>query len=244
MNALGTTTLERPASCISDAPARRQEVAVFGCPTWKRVLDLFLIAITMPLWLPLMIVIAAGIKIVSPGCVFFRQERVGHRGRTFMVFKFRSMKVNAETKTHEQYYANLMQGDRPMTKLDAGDPRIIPLGRLLRASGLDELPQIINVMRGEMSLVGPRPCTVREFANYEPAHRSRVDSVPGLTGLWQVNGKNRTTFNEMVAMDINYSKTMSLRLDLLILLKTFPTVACQVWEARNRKRSGGQAGRN
>jgi lipopolysaccharide/colanic/teichoic acid biosynthesis glycosyltransferase len=122
-----------------------------------------------------------------------------------------------------------------MTKLDAaGDPRIIPGGRILRAIGLDELPQLFNVFRGEMSLVGPRPCTPHEFQCYKPWQKERVNAAPGLTGYWQVNGKNKTTFTEMINMDIFYTKNMSLWLDLAIMLKTFPAIMAQVLESRLR----------
>src|SRR5215831_3639983 len=132
-------------------------------PTWKRMLDLTLIVLTYPIWLPVMLIIMAGIKISSPGPIFYRQERVGFGGKRFMIFKFRSMKLHAETRGHESYCQQLMRNGAPMTKLDAGDDRIIPWGRVLRATGLDELPQVFNVLRGEMSLVGPRPCTPLEF---------------------------------------------------------------------------------
>lgn len=143
------------------------------------------------------------------------------------------MKVSAETQTHEHYFQELMRVDRPMIKLDAhGDPRLAPFGRILRASGLDELPQIFNVLCGEMSLVGPRPCLPNEFAKYEPWQRERVNALPGLTGYWQVNGKNKTTFNEMIAMDLFYLKNMSILLDLKIMLKTFAAIAEQLFESR------------
>ena len=151
------------------------------------------------------------------------------------------MKVSADTQTHERYFHELMRVDRPMTKLDAyGDPRLAPFGRFLRASGLDELPQIFNVLCGEMSLVGPRPCTPNEFAHYEPWQRERVNGLPGLTGYWQVNGKNKTTFNEMIVMDLFYLENMSLLLDLKIMLKTGAVIARQLLEfqqaaQRNRK---------
>jgi lipopolysaccharide/colanic/teichoic acid biosynthesis glycosyltransferase len=126
-----------------------------------------------------------------------------------------------------------MRVDRPMTKLDAyGDPRLAPFGRFLRASGLDELPQILNVVCGEMSLVGPRPCTPNEFAHYEPWQRERVNGLPGLTGYWQVNGKNKTTFNEMIVMDLFYLKNLSMLLDLKIMLKTCVVIAGQLFESR------------
>jgi lipopolysaccharide/colanic/teichoic acid biosynthesis glycosyltransferase len=178
-----------------------------------------------------MLFIRAGIKAVSPGPVFYRQARVGRDGRIFMIYKFRSMKVNAETRSHEAYLEELMREERPMTKLDAtGDPRLIPLGRLLRASGLDELPQIFNVVRGEMSLVGPRPCTIEEFRRYEPWQQERVSVLPGLTGYWQVNGKNRTTFNRMIEMDIHYARHLSFGLDLSIMLKTLPVMVSEFLE--------------
>jgi lipopolysaccharide/colanic/teichoic acid biosynthesis glycosyltransferase len=195
----------------------------FAFPPWKRVFDLFFLCATFFFWLPLMVVIMGGIMIVSPGPVFFRQRRVGFRGQSFLIFKFRSMKVNAETQSHEQYLERLMRQQAPMAKLDAVDARLIPLGRFFRATGLDELPQIFNVLRGEMSMVGPRPCTEVEFARYQSRQRKRFDAPPGITGFWQVHGKNKTTFNEMIAMDILYSQKMSLRMDLAIILRT-PTV--------------------
>jgi lipopolysaccharide/colanic/teichoic acid biosynthesis glycosyltransferase len=118
-----------------------------------------------------------------------------------------------------------------MTKLDAVDPRLILGGRFLRAAGLDELPQIFNVLRGEMSLVGPRPCTVIEFQSYRPEQRERVNAPPGITGFWQVNGKNKTTFKEMIAMDIFYANNMSLFLDLAIIWKTISVVVHQTIES-------------
>jgi lipopolysaccharide/colanic/teichoic acid biosynthesis glycosyltransferase len=124
-----------------------------------------------------------------------------------------------------------------MTKLDAnGDPRLAPFGRILRASGLDELPQIFNVLAGDMSLVGPRPCLPNEFANYEPWQRNRVNALPGLTGLWQVSGKNKTTFNEMIRMDLAYANNMSLFLDVKIMLKTAGAIAREVIESRQASR--------
>ena len=118
--------------------------------------------------------------------------------------------------------------DRPMTKLDlSGDSRLIRCGRLLRASGLDELPQVFNVLRGEMSLVGPRPCLPNEFQRYQTWQQERVNALPGLTGYWQVNGKNKTTFSEMIDMDLFYANNMSLALDLKIILKTVPALMAQ-----------------
>ena len=153
-----------------------------------------------------------------------------------MCFKFRTMFVNADAAIHRGHLDQLMDTDTPLVKMDAkGDPRIIPFGRLLRATGLDELPQLINVLRGEMSLVGPRPCLSYEYNKYQRWQKERFNTLPGLTGLWQVGGKNKTTFTEMICLDIRYARTRTLWLDLIILLKTFPAVAIQVLEARKRK---------
>jgi len=211
-------------------------------PGWKSGLDITCILLSLPLWLPLMLLLMLITRIASPGPVFYRQKRVGLGGRHFFIWKFRTMKVSAETQIHESYFQELMRAECPMTKLDSlGDPRLAPFGRILRASGLDELPQIFNVLCGEMSLVGPRPCTPTEFASYEPWQRERVNALPGLTGLWQVSGKNKTTFNEMIAMDLLYLKKMSVLLDLKIMLKTCGVIAGQVFESRGAAQSGGEA---
>jgi lipopolysaccharide/colanic/teichoic acid biosynthesis glycosyltransferase len=175
---------------------------------------------------------ALWVAITSPGPVFYRQPRIGFKGRRFMLLKFRTMKVNADTHIHEAYLEHLITSNRPMIKLDAaGDPRLIPGGKFLRATGFDELPQIFNVLAKEMSLVGPRPCTVGEFESYAPEQRARVNALPGLTGLWQVNGKNRTTFREMIEMDIFYSRNICLSLDLKIILRTLPAILGQFFDS-------------
>src|SRR5436190_11531427 len=148
-------------------------------PSWKSALDITCVLLSLPAWLPLMILLMLVTRIASPGPIFYRQERIGLGGRRFFIWKLRTMKLSAETQTHEHYFQELMRVDRPMTKLDAyGDPRLAPFGRFLRASGLDDLPQIFNVLCGEMSLVGPRPCTPNEFAPYEPWQRERVNALP------------------------------------------------------------------
>ena len=209
-------------------------------PAWKPLLDQTCICLTAPLWLTVMALVSIWILIASPGPLLFRQERVGHRGRRFMILKFRTMKINAETRVHEGYFERLMQADCPMTKLDRGDARLIRGGRSIRALGLDELPQLFNVLRGEMSLVGPRPCTPHEFERYQPAQRHRVNAPPGLTGYWQVNGKNKTTFSQMIEMDIFYTKNMSLKMDLVIILRTLPAIAVQVLESRTVRAKGSR----
>ncbi len=217
---------ERAMNPGADPGGDAREAASFpGIPVWKRILDVACVILTLPLWLPLMILVTAWIRIASRGPIFYRQQRVGYRRERFMIFKFRTMHVNAETRTHEEYFAHLIRADCPMEKLDeSGDARLITCGRFLRTSGLDELPQLFNVLRGEMSLVGPRPCLPNEFERYELWQQQRVDVLPGLTGYWQVNGKNKTTFSEMIAMDLFYAHKMSLWLDLKIILKTVPAI--------------------
>lgn len=198
-------------------------------PLWKRVLDISCSLIAIPSLLPLMLLIAIYIKISSKGPVLFKQERIGLFGKPFIVLKFRTMLPGMDTGVHEAHVARLIETNAPMTKLDAhGDARLIPLARLLRAAGLDELPQLFNVLRGEMSFVGPRPCLPSEYSRYLPHERERFNTLPGLTGLWQVSGKNRTSFNEMIELDIHYVRTRSPGLDLKILLKTIPTVLDEV----------------
>jgi len=202
-------------------------------PGWKSAFDITCILLSLPVWLPLMILLMLVTRIASPGPILYRQERIGFGGRHFFIWKFRTMKLSAETQVHERHFEELIRVDCPMTKLDVyGDSRLAPFGRILRASGLDELPQIFNVLRGEMSLVGPRPCTPNEFAHYEPWQRERVNGLPGLTGYWQVNGKNKTTFNEMIGMDLFYLENVSILLDLKIMLKTGAVIAGQLFESQ------------
>jgi lipopolysaccharide/colanic/teichoic acid biosynthesis glycosyltransferase len=206
-------------------------------PIWKRVLDCTLILLAAPLLLPLMVLIAIVIRRSSPGPILFQQKRVGFRGQPFMCLKFRTMHCGAETVSHQGHLQQLINSDAPMTKLDAnGDARIIRFGKILRASGLDELPQIINVLRGEMSLVGPRPCVPYEAEKYLAWQQERFNAAPGLTGLWQVSGKNRTTFTRMMQLDIEYTRRKSLWLDLKIIFMTIPALLVQVWDMKQAKK--------
>jgi lipopolysaccharide/colanic/teichoic acid biosynthesis glycosyltransferase len=207
-----------------------------GLPGWKRVLDVGVIFLALPVLLPLAMVVVVVIRATSTGPVLFRQERVGYRGRPFMCFKFRTMHCGSDTGSHQGHLQSLIKSDAPMTKMDLrGDSRIIPLGKLLRASGLDELPQLLNVLEGEMSLVGPRPCLPYEAEQYLPWQLERFDAVPGLTGLWQVSGKNRTTFMQMMQLDLEYARTKSLWLDLKIMLLTPQSLLVQLWDLRRRR---------
>jgi lipopolysaccharide/colanic/teichoic acid biosynthesis glycosyltransferase len=191
-------------------------------PDWKRVLDVLGASAAIALLSPLMLLALLIIKIGSPGPAFFRQERVGYRGRVFTLLKFRTMRVNASARQHTQYLRKLIVEDseaKPMTKME-DNPDIIRFGRLLRILCIDEIPQLFNVLRGDMSLVGPRPCIPYEAQEYLRWHTRRFDSLPGMTGLWQVSGKNRTTFKEMIRFDIKYEQNRSLWFDLWILLMT------------------------
>jgi exopolysaccharide production protein ExoY len=203
-------------------------------PRWKRVLDLTLVVLASPILIPLMLGIAVMIKLCSRGPVLFRQERIGYLGQRFICLKFRSMAVGADGAAHADHFNRLMELNVPMVKIDGRDSRLILCGRLLRASGLDELPQVFNVLRGEMSLVGPRPCLSYECDKYLSWHKERFNTLPGLTGLWQVCGKNKTTFEEMMQLDIHYVRTKTFWSDQKIMLATAAVLLSQIREIRKR----------
>jgi lipopolysaccharide/colanic/teichoic acid biosynthesis glycosyltransferase len=210
-------------------------------PGWKRAVDITCSLAALPVLALFTLFTAIVMKFTSPGPVFFRQERVGYQGRRFLCYKFRTMHVGADSSIHQTHCDYLIQSNAPMVKMDArGDSRLIPGGRLIRASGLDELPQIINVLRGEMSLVGPRPCVPYEYEKYTAWQRNRFKAVPGLTGLWQVSGKNRTTFDEMIRLDIHYAQNKSLSLDLRIMLNTLPALLVQLLDTRSNSKPVAQ----
>lgn len=212
-------------------------------PAWNRALDIVCCLLALPFLSLLVLAMAMLTSVVSPGPVFFRQERVGFQGRRFKIFKFRTMTVGANLAVHQNHMRHLIASNEPMVKLDTlNDARLIPGGWILRASGLDELPQLINVLRGEMSLVGPRPCIPGEFEQFLPWQRERLNALPGLTGLWQVSGKNRTTFDEMIRLDINYSRQSSFWLNVKIIALTPWAMAVQFYDTRlSRKTSGSIA---
>ena len=206
-------------------------------PNWKRAMDIVISAAALLILSPLLAAIAMTIALVSPGPVFLKQKRIGYQGRSFSIWKFRTMRIDADTAMHQEHFKTLMTVEAPLTKLDMkGDPRIIPLGNIIRRCYLDELPQLINVLRGDMSLVGPRPCMGYSVSQYRVWQRMRCDALPGMTGLWQVSGKNKTTFKEMIRLDISYVRHRSLGLDVRIILKTFPAILSELMDAvSNRK---------
>jgi lipopolysaccharide/colanic/teichoic acid biosynthesis glycosyltransferase len=202
-------------------------------PLWKRILDVTCVLLALPVLVPLGVLIALFIKLVSPGPAFFRQKRIGIFGKGFMCLKFRTMKINADTTVHQAHLKHLITSNHPTKKLDCGgDKRLIFGGLILRSLGADELPQLINVLRGEMSLVGPRPCTPYEFELFLPRHKRRCEAPPGLTGLWQISGKNKTTFEEQINLDLYYVEHKSLWLDLKIIALTIPAILVLVWEMK------------
>jgi lipopolysaccharide/colanic/teichoic acid biosynthesis glycosyltransferase len=192
----------------------------------KRVTDICGSCLFLLLLLPVFVAIALLIKVTSSGPVVFCQKRVGRHGKLFEFYKFRTMHADSDPAIHREYVTKLINGagqvqqSNGMYKLVA-DPRVTPLGRILRKTSLDELPQFVNVLLGDMSLVGPRPSLPYEFDCYRAWHKRRVMEIkPGLTGLWQVHGRSRTTFDEMVRMDLRYARTQSLWLDLKLILQT------------------------
>lgn len=199
----------------------------------KRALDVLLAGLALAVVSPVFLLFAILIKRSSPGPVFFVQERLGRDGRPFKFYKFRSMVHNSDDTIHRQFAAMFIAGDESgcaasnsgekVFKLKR-DPRITPIGAFLRRTSLDELPQLINIVKGEMSLVGPRPPIAYEIENYQPWHMERLKAVPGLTGLWQVSGRSSVSFDEMVRLDIRYINEWSFTRDLAIIAKTIPVV--------------------
>ncbi|OQA42146.1 MAG: UDP-glucose:undecaprenyl-phosphate glucose-1-phosphate transferase [Chloroflexi bacterium ADurb.Bin325] len=187
----------------------------------KRIVDVFIAGAVMLVGSPVWLLVALAIKLDSPGPVLFRQERVGRDGHLFTVYKFRSMYVDAEQRLEELRGQNEASG--PLFKV-RDDPRRTRVGRFIRTTSIDEIPQFLNVLRGEMSIVGPRPGLPNEVAQYQEWHHKRLQVLPGITGLWQVSGRSNLTFDEMVMLDIYYAENWSLSRDLRIMLRTVPQI--------------------
>lgn len=188
----------------------------------KRAIDIIGSLVTLLITAPIWLLTALAIKLDSPGPVFYKQARLGYRGQPFDMIKFRSMRINSDQMV-EQLRDQVPDNERVKFKLK-NDPRRTRVGRFIRRTSIDELPQILNVLRGEMSLVGPRPPVPTEFESYEDWEKARLEMPPGITGLWQVRGRSEIVFDEMVLMDLYYIENWSLRLDLQILLSTIPAV--------------------
>ena len=199
----------------------------------KRASDIVIAAIALLILSPVWLIISLLVKFDSRGAILFKQERVGMDGRIFLCYKFRTMKADADENIHREAYRKNIEGaheanagneEKPVFGKVKNDPRITKIGSVLRRTSLDELPQFLNVLRGEMSIVGARPPIPYEVAEYDLKHRRRLDMKPGITGLWQVSGRNRLTFEEMVRIDLYYIENWSLWLDLKIILLTLPAV--------------------
>jgi len=207
-------TVERPSQLEANA---------------KRIIDVIFSSVVIVLGLPFYLLIAALIKLTSEGPVLFVQERIGKDGQPFKFYKFRTMMVDNNDVVHRSFAENFIKG-LVMDDCDDGvyklrrDPRVTSIGRFLRRSSLDELPQFINVLKGEMTIVGPRPPLTYELAHYKEWHKGRLTTKPGLTGLWQVSGRSSVTFDEMVMLDLYYIDNWSLLLDLKIILRTIPVL--------------------
>ena len=217
-----TVRLHAHSRAKSGGPVRAVDPALLNARDWrttvnaaaKRVLDVAGSATLLTMLAPVFLVIAALVKFKSPGPVFYRQERVGEMMKPFTMLKFRTMHTNANHAIHHQFVSSFIKsgaeaqeaGKKGVFKI-TNDPRVTPIGRFLRKTSLDELPQLWNVLRGDMSLVGPRPPLPYEVEQYQPWHCRRVlEAKPGITGLWQVNGRSRTTFDDMVRLDLRYAK--------------------------------------
>lgn len=205
------------------APQRGQEAV-------KRLIDVSLSLVLIVMISPLLLLLWCLVRLTSSGPAFFRQERVGRNMRSFTMLKLRTMYVDNHDQIHRNYVTHLLSADEPTAAGDNGlfkleqDPRVTRLGVWLRRTSLDELPQLLNVLRGEMSLVGPRPVLPWEAELFEERYRRRFLVKPGISGLWQVSGRSRLTMREALELDIEYADRQSLALDLSIILRTVPTV--------------------
>jgi lipopolysaccharide/colanic/teichoic acid biosynthesis glycosyltransferase len=198
----------------------------------KRTVDLAAFCVGAIFALPLLLLLALLVRLSSPGPILCRQIRVGRNGQHFVFYKFRSMRVAPEDPVHQQYASSLVAGEgEAVTGRDGhkvyklvDDSRVTPIGRFLRRTSLDELPQLLNVFRGEMSLVGPRPCLPFEWQLYKDWQKRRLAVTPGMTGLWQVTGRSYVTFEDMVLLDLFYIANWSFAVDVRLLLRTVPVM--------------------
>ena len=218
---LANSASERTLAALPDRPIHAAA---------KRLVDVTLSLAALLVLSPLLLLVAIAVRIDSDGPAIFRQERIGRHGRRFTMLKFRSMRANADDSIHRESVRRTALGIR--TSLADGrevfkspdDPRITRVGRIIRATCIDELPQLINVLRGDMSLVGPRPALAYELPFYKNWHFGRFNAVPGITGLWQVTRSTGTDFDDMMAMDIDYALTSTIRQDLSLIVLTIPAV--------------------
>jgi lipopolysaccharide/colanic/teichoic acid biosynthesis glycosyltransferase len=218
-------------SPAAEALRAEQSIGTTQSPVYKRPFDVLVASMLLVLTAPVATMVALIVKVTSPGPILFRQERLGQNGRPFTLYKFRTMYHGASAELHREYFTLYRQGvrapgqPRPLYKLRR-DPRITRLGGVLRRLALDELPQLYNVLRGDMSVVGPRPPLRYEVEHYTQRDLLRLSVKPGITGLWQVRGRDVVDFNTMITLDLEYIQRQSLALDLWVLLATMPAL---VW---------------
>ena len=210
------------AEFVADRPVLALAPDVVQRPWPQRLLDVVGSALLLVVLAPLLLLIAAAVAGTSRGGVIYRQTRIGAGGKPFTVLKFRTMHPGGHAKRYELLH--LDEGNGVLFKIRR-DPRVTPVGRVLRRLSVDELPQLLNVLRGEMALVGPRPALPEEVAGYDRDERQRLEAVPGITGLWQVSGRSDLTWTESVALDVHYVRHASFWLDVRILLRTVVVVA-------------------
>lgn len=217
-----------PGYVFIERPQSLEHFLVEPIPLWKRTIDLIGASLSIILFLPVFVITIVLIKIISPGPAFFKQVRIGYLGKPFFIWKFRTMHSNANNSLHANKICEEIEKDLVLTKVE-NDPRIFSFGNFLRHSGIDELPQLINVLNGQMSLVGPRPELPYAVEKFKLWHCVRLNVLPGMTGLWQINGKNSTTFTKMIRYDIEYARRLSFILEMKILLLTIPAIIRQAW---------------
>jgi exopolysaccharide biosynthesis polyprenyl glycosylphosphotransferase len=228
-------TTIRPINSIEDAQDRLFPISVGGQKHFgdfvKRLVDFIFAAFLLIVLSPVFLAVAILIKRDSEGPIIFKQRRIGMNGKPFTFLKFRSMFVNNNNEIHKKYVTELirnssnsdLKGENGSFKIER-DPRVTKIGRILRRTSLDELPQLVNVLKGEMSLVGPRPPLPYEVELYTVKHMKRLDTMPGITGWWQINGRCQKNFEEMIDLDLYYIEHRSIMLDLKILLRTISVV--------------------
>ena len=224
--------MSQAGSSISHRGMEQQHLLPFWYDTVKRVLDIALSVVGLVALFPLWFLIGVMIKLASPGPILYATETVGKDGKPFRLYKFRTMLASGDENSHQEYLARFVKADEPYTVVRqkdgseqkiykiVNDPRVTRIGRILRSTGLDEFPQLINVLREEMSLVGPRPPRLAEYENYQEWHKQRLTVMPGITGLYQITARSMVPFDRMVEIDLEYIQRRSLWIDLKIMFLT------------------------
>ena len=222
---LRLTNHSRQAESAAYSSARLDRTENEGNTGIKRILDIVIASAALVFVLPLLLIVGLLIRLQDGGRAVYVQKRYGHNGRTFMCYKLRSMVLNSDQRLKEILEADPVARDEwERTQKLTNDPRITPLGHFIRKTSIDELPQLLNILKGEMSIVGPRPIVENEIAKYGEFYRDYCAVRPGLTGLWQVEGRSNTTYEQRVQLDVRYARTRSFSGDIMIMFRTVPAV--------------------